>query len=52
MAGAWSDTLSARGGRYGSQRDHPDNKFQMRLHVLSPPLPIRMDIVTLASQSG
>src|SRR5580704_16794574 len=37
MAGAWSDTLSARGGRYGIERDDPDNKFQMRLHLSSPP---------------
>jgi hypothetical protein len=52
MAGAWSDTLSARCGRYGSERDHSDNKSQMRLHVSFPPLSIRMHIVTLASQSG
>jgi hypothetical protein len=37
MAGAWSDTLSARGGRYGSERDDPNNKFQRHLHLLSPP---------------
>jgi hypothetical protein len=37
MPGAWSDTLSASGGCYRSERDHPDNKFQVRLHVLSPP---------------
>lgn len=36
VAGAWSDTLSARCGRYGSERDHSDNKSQMRLHVLLP----------------
>jgi hypothetical protein len=52
MAGAWSDTLSARGGCYGSERDHSDNKFQMCLHLYLPLLPIRMHIVTLASQSG
>jgi hypothetical protein len=52
MAGAWSDTLSARSGCNGSERDHSDNKFQMRLHVCFPPPSIRMHIVTLASQSG
>src|SRR5580700_490105 len=52
MAGAWSDTLSARGGRYGSERDDPNNKFQRPFISYLPLLPIRMHIVTLASQSG
>ena len=31
LAGAWCDTLSVRGGCYGSNGNHPNDNSQMRL---------------------
>jgi hypothetical protein len=33
LAGAWCDTLTVRGGCYGSNGNHPNDNTQMRLHV-------------------
>jgi hypothetical protein len=33
LAGARCDTLSVRGGCYGSNGNHPNDNSQMRLHV-------------------
>jgi hypothetical protein len=56
ITGAWRDALSVRSGRYGSERDYANDKFQHRLippvstrHRLVPPVS-NMCVRTLASQ--